>query len=240
MERLVYRKIICLLEIKSLATLKSKSVMAKRKLIIFDFDGVIIDSIAQHKRAYDKVFEFFGKQTPVKTMEEWKEWHDSEWEKNFTRVGIGPEHMGLINEKYWEAFDYEDAEIYEGIKEILKELSGKYKLAIVSNTIKANIERQLTKHGIHTHFQAVIGGDDESEKKKKLAECLAQCNSEPSGAIMIGDSTVDIRGGKALGLKTIAIAYGYTTKAKILNEKPDEIAHHAREIPALVEKLFKS
>ena len=59
-----------------------------RPLVIFDFDGVIVDSLAIHLAAYQRVFRLAGRSLPVETAAGWREWYDSAWEQNFLRAGF--------------------------------------------------------------------------------------------------------------------------------------------------------
>lgn len=210
----------------------------KKKLVVFDFDGVIVDSLAQHTKAYSEICRFFGKALPAETLDEWKAWHDPKWENNYKRLGITDTKKA--DEIYFKFFDYANTETFEGIKEIIAHLDTKYNLAIVSNTERRLVEKELHKHGIHKHFPVINGYNHDSNKIKRLGEALNTFGTKPEDTVMVGDAAVDIQAGKALGTKTIGILYGFTIEERITREKPDAIARSAKEIPSLIEKLFKS
>ena len=212
----------------------------KKKLIVFDFDGVIIDSFAEHKRRYDYVYRTFGKRNPAKTLKEWKEWHDSAWELNFTRVGIEGKQIGVALERYWNGFAYAKSKPFEGIAKVLQALSREYKLAIVSNTKSREIAKTLSKFGLKKYFPVIQGGEGKSGKAERLGEVLKKCKARAADAVIIGDTPADILAGKAVGVKTLAVLYGWGTKQQVHAEKPDATARKPRDIPKAVGKLFSA
>ncbi len=210
----------------------------KKKLVVFDFDGVILDSVAEHKKRYDFVYASFGKKCPAKTIAQWRKWHDSKWERNFTRLGIKGKQLDAAIGRYWHGFEYKKSKPFKGIKKVLEIFAVKYTLAIVSNTKRKAVEDSLSKYGLSKFFVCVEGGNHKSGKIKRLQGVLRKCNEKAENAVIIGDTPADIRAGKALGVKTIGVLYGWSTREKIYKEKPDAIALKPSDIPKLVEKLF--
>ncbi|MBS3070310.1 HAD family hydrolase [Candidatus Micrarchaeota archaeon] len=213
---------------------------ARKKLIVFDFDGVIIDSFAEHKRRYDYVYRTFGRRNPAKTLKEWKKWHDSAWELNFTRVGIEGKQINVALERYWNGFAYAKSKPFKGIELVLRAISRKYALAIISNTKGSAVSKALSKFNLRKFFAVIQGGSHESGKAVRLAAVLEKCKARAADAVIIGDTPADIRAGKALGVKTLAVSYGWSTKERINAEKPDATARTPGGIPKAVEKLFSA
>ncbi|MEM4255160.1 MAG: HAD family hydrolase [Candidatus Norongarragalinales archaeon] len=210
----------------------------KKKLVVFDFDGVILDSLAEHKRRYDHVYSLFGKRNPAKTLSEWKKWHDSKWERNFTRLGIKESQLDLAIARYWRGFEYKTSKPFSGVKRVLQTLSEKYGLAIVSNTRASIVAKALSKFGLRKFFAVIEGGNHKSGKAKRLREALRKSKTAKENAVIIGDTPADVRAGKELGVKTIGVLYGWSERKRISGEKPDGLVRKSREIPLLVKRIF--
>ena len=134
--------------------------------------------------------------------------------------------------------EYDRARLFKGIPEVVKILSRKYTLAIVSTTRKKEIRKKMGKEGILKFFKAIIGADDSSEKKKKIKRILKTCRVKPSNAIIIGDTETEVKDGRKVGVKSIGVTYGWYSERRVKKAKPDAIARKPSEIPKLVEKLF--
>jgi len=210
----------------------------KKKLVVFDFDGVIIDSFAEQKRRYDFVYASFGKKSPAKTLAQWREWHDSKWERNYTRIGITGEQLRKVPGRFWRGFSYKTSKPFPGIARALARLYGRYELAIVSNTKRQIVEKDLKKRGLRKFFSLVEGGDHDSNKTQRLKNVLEKAGVEKRNAVMVGDTQTDIVAGKALGVKTLAVVYGWETRERLSKAKPDFFVAKPSGIPKAIERVF--
>lgn len=69
------------------------------KAIIFDFDGVIVDSFDNNYFVYKEICRLLNKNFPSSNVEEFREWYDSYWPHNFRRIGITEESESKKGEK---------------------------------------------------------------------------------------------------------------------------------------------
>lgn len=101
---------------------------------------------------------------------------------------------------------------YPEAENVLRQLSGTYKLGIIANQ-NAGSESRLERYGIRRYFDVVVASAEAGVKKPdsrifKLA--LEQANCKPEQAVMIGDRLDnDIFPAKALGFTTVRILQGY-------------------------------
>ncbi len=109
---------------------------------------------------------------------------------------------------------------YPGVRETLKQLGG-YKKALISNKREVLSRKTIGGLGLSQFFDTVIGSDTTPEKKPSpipVLKALSEFNIKPEEAIIVGDSNLDIDAGKAAGITTIAVTYGY---------KPVDAINHA-------------
>ena len=95
----------------------------------------------------------------------------------------------------------------------------------------------LQHFGMHQRFFGIMGGDTLQVRKPDPAVIrhLIERAGVPTGHIwMVGDSAVDVRTGKAAGIRTIACAYGIRGRAELEREQPDFIVDDAASIADIV------
>ena len=132
-------------------------------------------------------------------------------------------------------------------KQTLKELSGDYKLGLVSNfTYAPVIYAGLRKVGINNFFDVILVSDAVGWRKphgKIFEEALKRLGVEAREALYVGDSPEeDIKGAKQLGMKTVFVASQFFPfKTLYKNElKPDEIARNMCEARKKIREIIRS
>jgi phosphoglycolate phosphatase len=102
---------------------------------------------------------------------------------------------------------------YDGVPETLGRLRGRgLKLAVCTNKPVAASLIVLRDLGLAPLIDAVSGGDSVARRKPDpmhVRDALARIGGQPADAVMVGDNEHDIAAGKAAGLKTVAVTYGY-------------------------------
>jgi 2-haloacid dehalogenase len=125
-------------------------------------------------------------------------------------------------------------EVLPGVKEMLAELSGKYKLAIVANAI-TNVSRlALQKLDFAKYFDCIVLSRDLGVRKPDLEIFIYALRSmwiKGSEAVHVGDSLeTDVQGGKNAGMKTVWIK----GNDEVMNIHPDFVISKVTELPSLL------
>jgi phosphoglycolate phosphatase len=97
-------------------------------------------------------------------------------------------------------------------------------LAVVTNKPIVFATRVLEACDLDSFFPVVIGGDSTLAKKPDPAPCLAALaalGTPPGTGTMIGDGVQDLRAGRAAGLRTIGVLFGYRAQAELRAERAD-------------------
>jgi HAD superfamily hydrolase (TIGR01509 family) len=121
------------------------------------------------------------------------------------------------------------------VSDTLKELSKKAKLALVTmrHASKENVLKELEKFGLAKYFQFVITGLN-TQNPKPAPEALMKCgkhlNVPLSDCIVVGDSISDIKAGKNVGAKTVAVLSGIFSFEELTKEKPDLILENINHL----------
>jgi len=175
----------------------------KIKAVLFDLDGVLIDTLDCWVQAFNDTYRRYGK----------KEISKEEFMENFwghsTEKGIS--HLGEDAVAYCNLRQIENlylAKLIPGAKEILDFCSKRAKVALVTNTPRKNTHVELKMFGLEKYFDAVLTGDDVVNKKPSSDMVLKACELlgvKPTNAVLVGDTNSDLQAGRGAGCKVIGI-----------------------------------
>lgn len=191
------------------------------KAVIFDYDGVIADSLPVVFQIYDRIGEHFG----IKEFKNLKDgnFFDVHWPSHFNKVGVTSKETLDQAEKFFAeelAKLNKQIELFENVDFIVKSLSKKYKLGIVSNAIKVSIEQKLKEKNLLHYFSAIIGHEHKVLKPdpRQLMICMELMGVKPEETVYIGDMEGDILAARNAKLnKVIGASYGYHSPHRLKN-----------------------
>ena len=126
-----------------------------KNLFIFDLDGMLIDSVVYSIKCFNMLFEYYGRPTYDKDLSDL----DYDDFRNFMRNNIDFSDQGVLD-TFVEIYANvpEDSEAYEGIPDVLENLSNKGKtLAICSNREEENIKEDVMRVFPDIDFKYISG-----------------------------------------------------------------------------------
>jgi phosphoglycolate phosphatase len=210
------------------------------KLIIFDLDGTLIDSKIDITNALNYAMEpyFRGRLTPEDTVKLIGEGITRLIEKLVGGRGetVRAEVASRFLMHYTEHI-VDHTKAYPGVQETLDKLGG-YLKAVISNKREALSKKVLGGLGLAKYFDIVIGSDTTPGKKPSpvpVLKALSELNVEPGGAVMVGDSNYDIDAGRAAGVATVAVTYGYRPREVIAHA--DYLIDRINDLVAVIERM---
>jgi phosphoglycolate phosphatase len=196
------------------------------KLLIFDLDGTLMDTIQDITNAVNFAVQPLGMRPfPVNEI-------TLKVGAGLTKLieGVIPadgsvsphakergEIDSLRNEtlnrflEYYTEHLLDTTHLYPQVEETLSRL-GNYKKAVLSNKRAALTRRALEGTGIVGFFDSVLGSDSVSDKKPSpmpIFEVMKRFGMSRENTVIIGDSSFDIEAGRKAGILTIAVTYGY-------------------------------
>lgn len=209
------------------------------ELVLWDFDGVLADSIQAAHRLYNQVCEHFQIQPPPwKNFQEFRGWMSGDWRENVRRLGLNS-RIPEVKEMYRRYLAEADPRLYPGIHKVLRNPDG-YRQAVLSGEDEAHIRKMLNRRGVEDCFERVIGGDTFDFAKpdpRAMSTTLELFRVEPKETVYIGDTVVDVSFSRLARTKVIATTYGLNPKSDLLVSGPDYIVDHADEIPHAIASL---
>lgn len=127
---------------------------------------------------------------------------------------------------------------YDGICELLAALDAQgVRIAVASNKFQAGTEKLIRLFFPDIAFAAVLGQREGVPLKPDPAvvhEILARTGFEPSEAIYIGDSGIDIETATAAGVRSVGVTWGFRPRKELTDAGADEIADKPEEILGLL------
>ncbi|MEK6791010.1 MAG: HAD-IA family hydrolase [Deltaproteobacteria bacterium] len=196
--------------------------MLKKHLLIFDLDGTLIDSSADIAAAANRTIESMG--YARRGIDKIKA--DIGWGVKTLLERLMPDEPPERIEAgrrmfldFYGAHLVVDTYVYPGVQETLalfKSL-GK-KMAVVTNKPVAFAERVLTEFNLRGYFLAVIGGDSFANRKPHPEPIEAALKAAGCGAleaVLVGDSPIDCEAGRAAGVSTIGVSYGFRSREEL-------------------------
>jgi phosphoglycolate phosphatase len=186
----------------------------KIKLIIFDLDGTLVDSSGDITNALNYAAEPYGfeKLTIERTVSLIGEGVSRLIEKRLgTKAADLQEAVLRRFLEYYGEHLVDSSTLYPGVRETLG-LLGKYRKAVISNKREDLSKRLLEGLNSSIFFEVIWGSDSAPEKKPSpvpVLKMLEKMCCRPEEAVFVGDSVYDIQAGKAAGVRTVAVSYGY-------------------------------
>ncbi len=209
----------------------------KTKLIIFDYDGVLINSNHLPKLFYDDLAEMFGTKR-FKTEQEVREILEVDIHKSLKKIGLTTDEQIEEAKKLFGKHDdlWKDLDLFPAVREMLYELKTRgYSLAIVSNNREETIRYDLRRNNVLHYFDHIL--DTKWGRKPEITQivhCLTLANVRPCETVLIDDMDGGLIAAKKVKLKkAIGVSYGYQLPERL--HMADVIADSPEKIISLVE-----
>ena len=218
---------------------------ADKKSVLFDYDGVIIDSIDSVIGRWNTTARVFGNKKTIdkkfvrnRNSVVWREFYQAE-------LGVPKDKLNEAAQIFRQNAQNDAAlPIFDGMKEAILKLHQRYQLFILSSSYSEAIRNFLERHEIISYFNDIVGDDEAGGIGKTEPEFylnpMGRWGIKPEAAIHIGDTVVEIGGAKRAGLKTIGCTWGYQDRSLLESAGPDLIADRPEQLPVLVDRLFNN
>lgn len=184
----------------------------KYKAVLFDMDGVILDSEPLHVAAFQAVLKRYGHDL---SDEQYKEHFagrtDKEgFEQYFRFINESVELPAIMDEKARAYLELASDQLqpYPGVASVIRELSRSTALALVTGSLRAEAEVALKACGIEDLFDVIIAAEDVSKSKpdpEGYQQAVRRLGLTPSECVIVEDSPSGIAAANAAGIAVIAV-----------------------------------
>ncbi|MCL4274773.1 MAG: HAD family hydrolase [Anaerolineales bacterium] len=200
-------------------------------LIIFDYDGVLADTLDDLIRFGQAACDRLGIKHVV-TKDDLSHLEVMSF-ATFGRACEVPEplvdefvkiSLNLFAEKE------SPPAIFDGLSKVFQYFSTNHKLAIVTTNSSQNVHAFLAHHGIDNLIHAVYGVDTPGSKAQKISMARERFTNHEEAVFMIGDALSDVRAAKEAGVSSIAATWGHQSLETLQHGEPDFVVHSPREL----------
>jgi phosphoglycolate phosphatase len=189
-------------------------------LLLFDFDGVLVDSLDLYAEAVARCLERIG--TPiVKSKEDYLALFDGNFYESMAARGVDLAAFTEASREILPRIDYGAMKPYDGLIPVLTALEKDHILAVISSNGYRTIRVMLERFGFAPYFREIFGADFRFSKKEKIAYALEKYGIPGERAFYIGDTAGDIVEARAAGVRSVAVTWGWHSRERLAASHPD-------------------
>jgi phosphoglycolate phosphatase len=210
-------------------------------LVIFDLDGTLINSISGITDAVNHTLREFNY---TEVTEDAVLKYVSQGDEHLLASAFKSDCQDLIVRAIavFRGYYFDNCNVvrlYDGIIETIKILRRNHKImGVFSNKPLDVARKQLLTIGLQEYF-SFLKADDGNIKLKPnpeaIEQILAEFGVEKAETLMVGDTEIDIKTGKAIGVLTCGVTYGFGEIEALRDAKPDFIIKDFRELIEITE-----
>jgi len=216
--------------------------LTEYKLLIFDWDGTLADSIGRIVTAMQGAAQRAGRPE-----------RDPPAVKGIIGLGLPeailtlypdmtPEEVIAFRQHYADlyiAMDAEPSPLFAGVRESLEAFRAQgYRLAVATGKARRGLDRVLKAHGWEDFFDITRAADETASKPDPLMlnQILAHCAVRPEQALMVGDASFDLLMARNAGIDSVAVGYGAQSMERLLTFEPRLAIDSFPELRAWLER----
>jgi phosphoglycolate phosphatase len=211
--------------------------MKNYDLIVFDWDGTVMDSTAVIVQSIQQAARDLGLPVPEDAIASHV-------------IGLGltdalsiavpglpkPDYPRLV-ERYvahWRMHE-NDLILFAGMRELLDDLKAQdYRLAVATGKSRAGLDRALAQGGIGHVFDWTRCADETHSKPhpQMLYDLMERLDAEPRRTLMIGDTTHDSQMAHNAGVDALSVTYGAHPREQLETLAPRAVLESVQELGA--------
>lgn len=200
------------------------------KVIIFDFDGTLADTIDILLSITNRLSAEFGFKSATK--EELAQLSNlNSWQiLQYSGISIFKFPLLIRRLKAELHSELPHIQLFPGIKEVLLELKKRgFQLGIITSNSRENVWTSLETNGLQGIFTFIYSGSTFG-KHKVINKWLRRENINPEQVVYVGDEIRDIDAAKKTGIKVIAVGWGFNSQEALAAHNPDFLIERPQEL----------
>lgn len=211
-----------------------------KKLVIFDLDGTLVDSLDSIKLCADGAIGTFG--FPPFEKERYKYFVGDGAAKLIERclIASGDQELEYFDKAFaaylnlFEQYCMYQVEPYEGIRELLRELKSHHiQIGVLSNKPHAETVGVIETIFGKGYFDVIWGQRPEVPRKPSpegVYRILESMKLEKEDVVYVGDTSTDMQTGKSAGLFTVGVLWGFRDREELEENNADRIIKKPSEV----------
>jgi len=189
----------------------------KPEAILFDMDGVLVDSLDSWWHALNESFKKY-KQSEISRDEFINKYWGHDLQYNLEKMNLSYEILSFCNIAY--ANHVDGVKIYPDVISTLNNLKN-YKKAIITNTPRICTNEIIKNFNFDKFFNEIVTVDDVTRGKPSPEIVMKACDLlkvKPKDVVLIGDTESDVKAARSAGCKVIGLKIDGDYKINSLSE----------------------
>ncbi len=199
------------------------------KLFLFDFDGVIADSLEVYEWTVRECLDRIG-QPILKDRAGFLELFEGNFYEEIVRRGVNLEAFLKASTGVLAEVDFGAMRLFPSLLPVLEKLCEGNVLLIISSSGSRSIRTILEGNRFNGCFRAILGSDFMLSKVAKIAHAMESYEVGVDQTYYIGDTAGDIREARRAGVKAVAVTWGWHSRETLAAAAPDFVAERPEDL----------
>lgn len=209
-------------------------------MILFDWDGTLLDSFAADCAAYASLFSSLG--IPW-SERQFARHYSPNWHRIYRAVGIPPRKWRMADRLWMRAYEGQNPSLVPYAQLTVRRLHGSFQLGVVSSGSRWRVGKQVRGLGLERFFDVCVCGDDIPERKPHPAPlelALKRLGVKPSETVYVGDAPEDIEMARRARVRAIGVLGPFPTAKRLRAASPEVILRSVRDLPRYLAGLERN
>lgn len=204
------------------------------KNIIFDWSGVVRDTVTNQMWIVNHIFKKYGvgEITTGEFRENWKQPPAVFYQKYLPEGYNEAERSKLFQELQLDK-DCPKAISFPEVVQLMHKCKEKgHFLTVVSSDFPETLLPEVKSYGLENIFSEII--TDANDKLGPVQKIIKENNLNLENTFFVGDSNHEIDVAKETGIKSVAVTWGFTSEQRLKARNPDYIVNNAKELEGVI------
>lgn len=204
------------------------------KNIIFDWSGVVRDTVAGQLWIVNKIFEKYNinKISLEQLRENWEQPPALFYQKYLPEGYNEEERVKFFSEIQLDKDCPKSGPFLKVVELVHKCREAGYFLAVVSSDFSETLLPEAKEYGLEDIFNEIV--TDADDKLEPVQRIIKENNLNPQNTFFIGDSNHEIDVAKKVGIRSVAVTWGFTGEQELRSKNPDYIVRDSRELEFVI------
>jgi phosphoglycolate phosphatase len=200
-----------------------------KKLFLFDCDGVLVDSLSVFEGTVRECLDVIG-QPIINSRADFLDLFDDNFYAAIVQKGVDLKAFMQAAGPILSRVDCSGMKSVEGLLPVVAAMSRLHSLVIISSGGTKTVRNQLSNFGFDGCFETILGSDFLLSKIDKINHAVSKFQAHKDQTYYVGDTTGDIREARTAGVRTVAVAWGWHSRARLAAARPDYIVDKPEEL----------